>query len=50
MTIADCDYDCAEADARGKAHDRVAVNASQALNGANAAAFGESGNNTNLLV
>jgi hypothetical protein len=50
MTIADCDYDCAEADARGKAHDRVAVNASQALNGANATAFGESGNNTNLLV
>ena len=40
----------ATADARSKAHDRIAVNAGQALDAPDGQALGEGGDNFNLLV
>ena len=40
----------ATADASAKAHDGIAVNAGDALGSANAHAFGEAGNDLDLLV
>ena len=44
------EFDCTETDASRKAHDRVAVNSGQSLDGANATAFGEGGYDVDLLV
>ena len=44
------ELDCAEADARRETHDRIAMNAGQSLDRADATSLGQGSDNGDLLV